>query len=97
VPPTHTKTVAVVVPPTHTKTVAVVPRLQKEASGPCHNRAVQPHPAPVTSPTTRPAPNIGDLESSEQIFDLLMGNEVAPRKEFITSSAATLDRSRIDV
>lgn len=41
--------------------------------------------------------NIGDLESSEQVFDLLMGNEVAPRKEFITSSAATLDRSRIDV
>ncbi|MFP3987469.1 DNA topoisomerase IV subunit B [Streptomyces sp. E11-3] len=40
--------------------------------------------------------NITDLESSEQIFDLLMGNEVAPRKEFITSSAATLDRSRID-
>lgn len=41
--------------------------------------------------------NIGDLEASEQVFDLLMGNEVAPRKEFITSSAATLDRSRIDV
>ncbi|MEW2080872.1 DNA topoisomerase IV subunit B [Streptomyces sp. NPDC005283] len=40
--------------------------------------------------------NIGDLDSSEQVFDLLMGNEVAPRKEFITSSAATLDRSRID-
>ncbi|GAA4090577.1 MULTISPECIES: type IIA DNA topoisomerase subunit B [Streptomyces] len=40
--------------------------------------------------------NIGDLEASEQVFDLLMGNEVAPRKEFITSSAATLDRSRID-
>ncbi|WP_069817200.1 DNA gyrase/topoisomerase IV subunit B [Streptomyces sp. TP-A0874] len=40
--------------------------------------------------------NIGDLEASEQIFDLLMGNAVAPRKEFITSSAATLDRSRID-
>jgi DNA gyrase subunit B len=40
--------------------------------------------------------NIGDLESSERVFDLLMGNEVAPRKEFITSSAATLDRSRID-
>jgi DNA gyrase subunit B len=40
--------------------------------------------------------NIADLESSEQVFDLLMGNEVAPRKEFITSSAATLDRSRID-
>ncbi|HCA86998.1 MAG TPA: DNA topoisomerase IV subunit B [Streptomyces sp.] len=40
--------------------------------------------------------NIGDLESAEQVFDLLMGNEVAPRKQFITSSAATLDRSRID-
>ncbi|MCC3651307.1 type IIA DNA topoisomerase subunit B [Streptomyces sp. S07_1.15] len=40
--------------------------------------------------------NIGDLEGAERIFDLLMGNEVAPRKEFITSSAATLDRSRID-
>lgn len=40
--------------------------------------------------------NIGDLDGAEQVFDLLMGNEVAPRKEFITSSAATLDRSRID-
>ncbi|GAA3486026.1 MULTISPECIES: DNA gyrase/topoisomerase IV subunit B [Streptomyces] len=40
--------------------------------------------------------NIGDLESAEGVFDLLMGNEVAPRKEFITSAAATLDRSRID-
>ncbi|MBO0918188.1 DNA gyrase/topoisomerase IV subunit B [Streptomyces laculatispora] len=40
--------------------------------------------------------NIGDLDSAESVFDLLMGNEVAPRKEFITSSAATLDRSRID-
>ncbi|MEU3463040.1 DNA topoisomerase IV subunit B [Streptomyces sp. NPDC006733] len=41
--------------------------------------------------------NISDLEAAEQAFDLLMGNEVAPRKEFITNSAATLDRSRIDV
>ncbi|MDJ0341570.1 DNA topoisomerase IV subunit B [Streptomyces sp. H10-C2] len=40
--------------------------------------------------------NIGDLDAAEQAFDLLMGNEVAPRKEFITNSAATLDRSRID-
>ncbi|SDK32313.1 DNA gyrase/topoisomerase IV subunit B [Streptomyces indicus] len=40
--------------------------------------------------------NIGELEAAEQVFDLLMGNDVAPRKEFITSSAATLDRSRID-
>ncbi|MGW2327997.1 DNA gyrase/topoisomerase IV subunit B [Streptomyces sp. NPDC001700] len=41
--------------------------------------------------------NISDLEAAEQAFHLLMGNEVAPRKEFITNSAATLDRSRIDV
>ncbi|HEX5568582.1 MAG TPA: DNA topoisomerase IV subunit B [Streptomyces sp.] len=40
--------------------------------------------------------NISDLEAAERTFDLLMGNEVAPRKEFITTSAATLDRSRID-
>ncbi|MFE9427251.1 type IIA DNA topoisomerase subunit B [Kitasatospora sp. NPDC006697] len=40
--------------------------------------------------------NLGDLEAAEQVFDLLMGNEVAPRKEFIVDSAATLDRSRID-
>jgi DNA gyrase subunit B len=40
--------------------------------------------------------NISDLDASEQVFDLLMGNDVAPRKEFISSSAATLDRSRID-
>ncbi|MCQ4082988.1 type IIA DNA topoisomerase subunit B [Streptomyces sp. RB6PN25] len=40
--------------------------------------------------------NISDLEAAERAFDLLMGNQVAPRKEFITNSAATLDRSRID-
>ncbi|MFL0397789.1 toprim domain-containing protein, partial [Streptomyces albus] len=41
--------------------------------------------------------NISDLEAAEQAFDLLMGSDVAPRREFISSSAATLDRSRIDV
>ncbi|MEU9590629.1 type IIA DNA topoisomerase subunit B [Streptomyces sp. NPDC048219] len=40
--------------------------------------------------------NLTDLESAENVFDLLMGNDVAPRKEFISNSAATLDRSRID-
>jgi DNA gyrase subunit B len=38
----------------------------------------------------------GDLEESEKVFDLLMGSDVAPRKEFIVNSAGTLDRSRID-
>ncbi|MER5438699.1 DNA topoisomerase IV subunit B [Streptomyces sp. NPDC002790] len=41
--------------------------------------------------------NIGELEAAEHVFDLLMGNDVAPRKEFISSSASTLDRSRIDM
>ncbi|MDT0320678.1 DNA gyrase/topoisomerase IV subunit B [Streptomyces millisiae] len=40
--------------------------------------------------------NINDLEAAEEAFSLLMGNEVAPRREFIASSAAMLDRSRID-
>jgi DNA gyrase subunit B len=39
---------------------------------------------------------LGEAEQAERIFDLLMGNDVAPRKDFIVSSAATLDRSRID-
>jgi DNA gyrase subunit B len=41
--------------------------------------------------------NISDIDDAERAFDLLMGNEVAPRKEFITNSATTLDRSKIDV
>ncbi|WP_037607470.1 DNA gyrase/topoisomerase IV subunit B [Streptacidiphilus rugosus] len=40
--------------------------------------------------------NLGNLEAAERTFDLLMGNDVAPRKEFIVDSAALLDRSRID-
>ena len=39
---------------------------------------------------------LGDIEEADRIFDLLMGSDVAPRKEFIVSSADTLDRSRID-
>ena len=37
-----------------------------------------------------------DAEAARQVFDLLMGNEVAPRKEFIIAGAAALDRERID-
>jgi DNA gyrase subunit B len=40
--------------------------------------------------------NVGDLDAAEKVFDLLMGNDVAPRKQFIVDSAALLDRSRID-
>jgi len=38
-----------------------------------------------------------DAEVSAQVFELLMGNDVAPRKDFIIAGAARLDRSRIDV
>ena len=34
-----------------------------------------------------------DLEAAERTFELLMGNDVAPRKDFIIGSAAEVDRS----
>ncbi|SEE77598.1 DNA gyrase/topoisomerase IV subunit B [Jiangella alba] len=40
--------------------------------------------------------NAKDAEQSERVFELLMGNDVAPRKEFIIAGAAELDRARID-
>jgi DNA gyrase subunit B len=39
---------------------------------------------------------IEDAEEAARIFDLLMGSDVAPRREFITAGAAELDASRID-
>ena len=39
---------------------------------------------------------LADAEIAEGVFDLLMGNDVAPRKDFIIGSAAELDRRRID-
>jgi DNA gyrase subunit B len=36
------------------------------------------------------------LQQAEHVFDLLMGSNVAPRKEFIISGADDLDRDRID-
>ncbi len=40
--------------------------------------------------------SLGDAEAAERTFDLLMGSDVAPRREYIVNSAALLDRSRID-
>lgn len=40
--------------------------------------------------------NIGDAEMATTVFELLMGNDVAPRKEFIIAGQG-LDRDRIDV
>jgi DNA gyrase subunit B len=39
---------------------------------------------------------LADAEHGSEVFELLMGNEVAPRREFIVDGAAALDRSRID-
>ncbi len=37
-----------------------------------------------------------DIESAGTVFELLMGGEVGPRKDFIIDSAGALDRERID-
>ena len=37
-----------------------------------------------------------DAERAAEVFELLMGSEVAPRKDFIITSAHDLDRERID-
>ncbi|WP_349828460.1 DNA gyrase/topoisomerase IV subunit B [Brevibacterium litoralis] len=39
---------------------------------------------------------MADAERAEEVFGLLMGSEVAPRKEFIIDGAAVLDAERID-
>ncbi len=40
---------------------------------------------------------VPDAEAAERAFELLMGTQVAPRKEFIIDGAVALDRERIDV
>jgi DNA gyrase subunit B len=39
---------------------------------------------------------IEDAEAAERAFSLLMGSEVAPRKEFLISHADQLDLEQID-
>ena len=40
---------------------------------------------------------VRDVEAAERVFELLMGSDVAPRKDFIVDGARDLDRERIDV
>jgi DNA gyrase subunit B len=40
---------------------------------------------------------IEDAAAASSIFDLLMGSDVGPRRDFIVSGAAELDTSRIDI
>ncbi|WP_131104247.1 DNA gyrase/topoisomerase IV subunit B [Ornithinimicrobium sufpigmenti] len=39
---------------------------------------------------------LADAARADEVFDLLMGSSVAPRKDFIVESAHVLDRERID-
>jgi DNA gyrase subunit B len=38
-----------------------------------------------------------DAAAAEEVFELLMGSDVAPRRDFIVAGAAELDRARLDV
>ena len=40
--------------------------------------------------------NLGDIDLAERSLELLMGNEVAPRREFIINSAGRVDRAALD-
>jgi DNA gyrase subunit B len=40
---------------------------------------------------------IGDAAAAAEMFDLLMGSEVGPRRDFIVGGAAELDPARIDI
>ena len=39
---------------------------------------------------------VDDMEAAERMFEMLMGNDVAPRKEFVVDNAYALDQERID-
>jgi DNA gyrase subunit B len=39
---------------------------------------------------------MADAAAAEMAFDLLMGSEVGPRRDFIVEGASNLDRDRID-
>jgi DNA gyrase subunit B len=40
--------------------------------------------------------NVNDAAAADEVFELLMGNEVSPRRDFIVDSADEFDRERID-
>ena len=40
--------------------------------------------------------NEGDLDAAERVLELLMGNDVAPRREFIISSASRVNKELLD-
>jgi len=39
---------------------------------------------------------VEDADAAAQVFELLMGNDVSPRRDFIIDSADSFERDRID-
>ena len=39
---------------------------------------------------------VSEVDAATAVFDLLMGNDVAPRKEFIIDGASSLEDARLD-
>ena len=40
--------------------------------------------------------NPGEVDAAERVLELLMGNDVAPRRDFIVSSASRVNRDLLD-
>jgi DNA gyrase subunit B len=111
VPPLHRVEVVGGGEPTYTYTEQEMHRLVKklEASGKRIKQPIQRYkglgemdPDQLAETTMHPATrtlrriNLGDVEEAEHSLELLMGNEVAPRREFIINSAGRIDRAALD-
>jgi DNA gyrase subunit B len=111
VPPLHRVEVVGGGEPVYTYTEQQMHQLVKklEASGKRIKQPIQRYkglgemdPDQLAETTMHPATrtlrriNLGDVEEAEHSLELLMGNEVAPRREFIINSAGRVDRAAID-
>ncbi len=111
VPPLHRVEVVGAQEPVYTYSDAQLQQLLKklEAQGKRVKGQIQRYkglgemdPSQLRETTMHPATrtlrriNLGDVEEAEHSLDLLMGNDVAPRREFIINSAGRIDRAYLD-
>jgi DNA gyrase subunit B len=111
VPPLHRVEVSGNPEPVYTYSEQQMHQLMKklEASGKRIKQPIQRYkglgemdPDQLAETTMHPATrtlrriNLGDLEEAEHSLELLMGNDVAPRREFIINSAGRVDRAALD-
>jgi DNA gyrase subunit B len=111
VPPLHRVEISGQAEPVYTYSEAALHALVKkiEASGKRIKQPIQRYkglgemdPDQLAETTMHPASrtlrriNLGDIEEAEHSLELLMGNEVAPRREFIINSAGRVDRAALD-